>query len=151
VFVRRKQVKGNTYYQLVRNYREDGKHRQQVLCHLGRYKSLEAAIATERELAEHHDRQSSLLSEDAQLAKDRCLEEHAELLSGDLPSRRQAYSRWRAVWNTPQWTSLEDEVYFRDLVYEYHDCREEARREKKRAATHRTRLNKFLECQRKYF
>ena len=52
MFVRRKKVKGNTYYQLVRNVREDGKHKQQFLCHLGPHKSLEAAIAAERKLAE---------------------------------------------------------------------------------------------------
>jgi hypothetical protein len=151
VFVRRKNVSGNTYYQLVRNYREDGKHRQQVLCHLGQHESLETAIATERTLAEDHELKATFWSDEAQFIKTLCFEKHAELLSGDLPSRRQVYARWRAVWNTPQWTSLEDEVDFRDQVYEYHRCREEAHREEKRAATHRTQLNKFLECQRKYF
>ena len=48
-FVRRKKVRGYTYYQFVRNYREGGKHRQEVLCHLGPYDSLEEAIRAEEQ------------------------------------------------------------------------------------------------------
>jgi hypothetical protein len=47
-FLRYKTVKGHRYYQLVRNYREDGVHRQEVLCHLGPHDSIDAAIAAER-------------------------------------------------------------------------------------------------------
>jgi hypothetical protein len=43
-FVRSKKVDGYTYYQLVKNERVDGKHRQRVLMHLGRHRSVEAAI-----------------------------------------------------------------------------------------------------------
>jgi hypothetical protein len=50
VFVRRKKVKDNIYYQLVGNYRENGKHRQQVLCHLGQHESLDAAIDYEKDM-----------------------------------------------------------------------------------------------------
>jgi len=78
VFVRCKKVKGNTYYQLVRNYREDGKHRQKVLCHLGRHRSLEAAIAAERELTERHECAAASHSEEAQYFKEVCLEQYAE-------------------------------------------------------------------------
>ncbi len=46
-FVRTKSVDSNKYYQLVRNYREGGKHRQEVLYHLGKHRSLEAAIEAE--------------------------------------------------------------------------------------------------------
>ena len=46
-FVRRKNVRGYTYYQLVRNYREGGEHRQEMLEHLGHHDSLEAAILAE--------------------------------------------------------------------------------------------------------
>jgi len=148
VFVRRKQVKGNIYYQLVRNYREDGKHRQQVLCHLGRHKSLEAAIAAERELAEVHERGAAHWSEHAQLTKDYCLEAYPDQISGDLPSRRQAYLQWRSASHI---ISSTDRRHFLELVYEYHDYMENAQRHKKWAAAHKDRLNKFLECQRKYF
>jgi hypothetical protein len=52
-FVRPKRVRGYTYYQLVRNYREEGKHRQEVLAHLGHHDTLEAAIlAEERKVAD---------------------------------------------------------------------------------------------------
>jgi hypothetical protein len=116
VFVRRKKVKGYIYYQLVRNYREDGKHRQQVLCHLGIYRTLEAAISTERAIAERHESNAAFYERQAQSTK-----------------------------------NILKNFYSRKLVNEYQDYREEARRKRKRAATHRTRLNKFLECKRKYF
>jgi hypothetical protein len=151
VFVRRKKVKGNTYYQLVRNYREDGKHKQQFLCHLGRYKSLEAAIVAERELAEHHERAAATHSEEAQYFKKVCLEEYAEEIEemgGHFPSRRQAYLRWRAFPGGHTWQE-EYELY--SLIDEHHYHRNIVRLEEKRAAAHRTQLNKFLECQRKYF
>ena len=98
MFVRRKKVKGNIYYQLVRNYREDGKHRQQFLCHLGRHKSLEAAIAAERELAEEHEDKAAHWSEEARLTKELLHEEYGEEIGHTVPSRRQADLRWRAFW-----------------------------------------------------
>ncbi len=42
-FVRRKRVSPYEYYQLVENRWTDGKPRQRVLVHLGRYTSAEAA------------------------------------------------------------------------------------------------------------
>ena len=180
MFVRRKKVKGNTYYQLVRSTREDGKHKQKVLCHLGRHKSLEAAIAAERALAERHELEAAYCSEEAQVIKDVCLEEYAEEIGGDFPSRNQAYLRWRAFskesnkswesafhesltspggWNMGEWDKwkqtwrerVEFERQLLNLVYEHHDEQDEARRHNKWAATHRKTLNKFLECKRKYF
>ena len=44
-FLRSKIVNGKRYYQLVENERVDGKHKQRVLMHLGRHKTVEAAIA----------------------------------------------------------------------------------------------------------
>jgi hypothetical protein len=145
VFVRRKKVKGNIYYQLVRNYREDGKHKQQMLCHLGRYKSLEAAIATERKLAEHHEQQASYWSAEAQLIKDIYLDEYADQISGDFPSRLQAYLRWRASSKTL------DEYERMELVDEHHDYGDQADQHRKWATAHKDRLNKFLVCKRRYF
>jgi hypothetical protein len=162
VFVRRKRVKGNTYYQLVRNYREDGKHKQQFLCHLGPHKSLEAAIATERELAEHHERVAATHSEEAQISKELCLEEYAEEIEemgGDFPSRRQAYLRQiRPLRGGRRGTDWQKYIVRRDkelelyyLINDHHYHRDIVRREKKWAATHRTQLNKFLEFKREYF
>jgi hypothetical protein len=48
-FVRYKTVKGKRYFQLVRNYRDNGKHRQEVLEHLGPHNSLEEAILAEKQ------------------------------------------------------------------------------------------------------
>jgi hypothetical protein len=189
VFVRRKKVKGNTYYQLVRNYREDGKHRQQVLCHLGRHKSLEAAIAAEQEQVEFHEGEVSHWSAEAQDTKDFALEEYAEEFERDFPNRQQADLRWREFykkykqeywrpyyrwlnfqqrlpysksfqdeevreWGERQepWRELEKlEVFLRGLVYEHYEEQDQADWHRQLAAAHRTRLNKFLECKRRYF
>jgi hypothetical protein len=43
-FIRAKSVDGREYYQLVENYREDGRHRQRVLAHLGTSPDVGAAI-----------------------------------------------------------------------------------------------------------
>ena len=43
-FVRRKRVGPYEYYQLVESYLVDGKPRQRVLLHLGRYSTAEAAL-----------------------------------------------------------------------------------------------------------
>ena len=47
-FVRGKVVDGNKYYQIVHNYRENGKHRQKVIHHLGKHPTLNSAIDAER-------------------------------------------------------------------------------------------------------
>jgi hypothetical protein len=44
VFVRRKRVGPYEYYQLVESYLVDGKPRQRVLLHLGRYPTVDAAL-----------------------------------------------------------------------------------------------------------
>jgi len=43
-YVRKKKVKGQEYYQLVESRRVDGKPRQRVLVHLGRYPTVDAAL-----------------------------------------------------------------------------------------------------------
>jgi hypothetical protein len=65
VFVRRKKMGGKHYYQLVRNDRVAGKHRQKVLCHLGVHDSIEAAIAdTQRQMA-HYEKEAASKEEEA--------------------------------------------------------------------------------------
>jgi response regulator RpfG family c-di-GMP phosphodiesterase len=44
-FVRTKRVDGTDYAQVVENYREDGKVRQRVLLHLGRFSTRRRALA----------------------------------------------------------------------------------------------------------
>jgi len=43
-FIRYKTVGGKKYAQVVENYRQDGKHRQRVLVHLGGYTPAQALI-----------------------------------------------------------------------------------------------------------
>ncbi len=50
-YVRRKQAKGQTFYQLVESYRDGGKVRQRVIMHLGQYPTAEDAITGLRERA----------------------------------------------------------------------------------------------------
>jgi hypothetical protein len=50
-FIRTKSVKGHKYYQVVENYRDkerNGKHRQRVIHHLGKYTSVEQKLRTLR-------------------------------------------------------------------------------------------------------
>jgi hypothetical protein len=96
LFVRRKTVKGNSYYQLVRNYREAGKHKQKVLCHLRQYRSLEAAIEAERELAEEHEGGAARWSDEARETMEVLFGDYGEEIGNVVPSRRQANFRWRA-------------------------------------------------------
>jgi hypothetical protein len=98
LFVRRKTVKGNSYYQLVQNYREAGKHKQKVLCHLGQYRSIEAAIEAERELAEEYENEAVSWAEAAQFTKENLFKDYGEELGNVIPSRQQAHFRWRAFW-----------------------------------------------------
>jgi hypothetical protein len=47
-FIRHKRSSAGTVYQVVRSYRDGGRVRQQVLCSLGRWATVEAALAYER-------------------------------------------------------------------------------------------------------
>ena len=75
-FVRYKKVKGKKYYQWVRNYREDGKHKQEILCHFGpHYDSPEAAVAGEKEKTAFYRNEASTLRQDAAQLRADILEE----------------------------------------------------------------------------
>src|SRR5829696_3983289 len=65
VFVRRKKMHGKHYYQLVRNDRVAGKHRQKVLCHLGVHDSIEAAIADTQRQVDHYEKEAASKEEEA--------------------------------------------------------------------------------------
>ena len=53
MFIRRKIVRGVTYYALVESYRKNGKVRQRILCSLGRQCSLDHLIdRAERDVAD---------------------------------------------------------------------------------------------------
>lgn len=101
-FVRRKNVRGYTYYQLVRNYREEGKHRQEMLAHLGHHESLEAAILAEdrkvaADLAYYERRISYWLdeAEDIRRSAQRMYQSDYRLAGQEIAllDREEAYSR----------------------------------------------------------
>jgi hypothetical protein len=67
MFVRTKKVQGREYRQLVENYREDGRHRQRVMVHLGKHETAEEALRAAREQWEALD--TSKLHEQLQTAR----------------------------------------------------------------------------------
>src|SRR5215217_5264302 len=89
-------VKGCKYYQLVRNYRENGKHRQQVRCHLGQHESLDAAIDYEKSMVSHHLRVVDAQEEEAASTKAYLFEFYGDRFTDKLPSLGEAYSAWDA-------------------------------------------------------
>jgi DNA-binding XRE family transcriptional regulator len=169
VFVRRKKMHGKHYYQLVRNDRVAGKHRQKVLCHLGVHDSIEAAIAdTQRQVA-NYEKEAASKEEEAH-------RKEAELkdLYGDgakiLDARQVRFKLNRLRWNDPRykiphytpyysdesdWDWMEEEWEMDkqevDLSIAYHDAMRDAEWYRVRTTRTRDRLDKLLECQRKYF
>jgi len=93
-FVRYKMVKGRKYYQLVRNYRENGKHRQQVLCHLGQHQSLDEAIDYEKDMVSRHLRFVAAHEKEATSTKAYIFESYGDPFTDKLPSLDEAYSEW---------------------------------------------------------
>jgi alkanesulfonate monooxygenase SsuD/methylene tetrahydromethanopterin reductase-like flavin-dependent oxidoreductase (luciferase family) len=87
-FIRRKKVHGHHYYQAVRNYRDkNGKHRQEVLCHLGLHSSLDATIDAERKKAKVFQELALSHRTRAKHLRDTILERHGwELPNGEIPN-----------------------------------------------------------------
>jgi hypothetical protein len=82
-FVRYKSVKGRKYYQYVRNYREGGRRKQEVLCHLGPHDSLEGAIDHAKQMTLHHSRRAAQWRKEADDTEGYLLEFYGkELRSG---------------------------------------------------------------------
>jgi len=74
-YVRKKNIRAEngktyTYHQLVRGYREDGKVKQEVVAHLGKHETLEAALAYWQEWAEESRQKARDLMRGAQLMRD---------------------------------------------------------------------------------
>jgi hypothetical protein len=167
-FIRPKQVHGYTYYQAVRNYRDrDGKHRQQVLCHLGVHSSLEAAIDAKRTKVKAHRRYAVLRRMNAKVLRDEILDLHGwEFVDGELPSREEA-SQGVGLWGE-QWEAYFDpknhyarkhidieEVEILGEMYRacfyYYLIMGQARLEDRRADAHQEKLDKLNQVQREYF
>jgi hypothetical protein len=93
-FIRYKMVKGRKYYYLVRNYREKGKHRQQVLCYLGQHKSLDEAIDYEKDMVSGLLRSEAAHAQEAASTKAYLFEFYGDRVTDKRPSLNDAYSEW---------------------------------------------------------
>ena len=142
-FVRSKVVNGRRYYQLVENRREGGKHRQKVLCHLGKHPSAEAA------LLDTYRRIKPLRQQRARLTKDlhyhlkeisSLTVSHPDIAEGEIPSMEFAWEK--------DWQKLDDNLFlavhtlrFYRVLYE----QEEVVRALNRLSRKRTELKRFLQ------
>ncbi len=163
-FIRSKTVGGKKYYQLVRNYREAGRHRQEVLCHLGRNDSIEAAIAeVSREEARLREKESKHRRTAEEMKID--IPIMFEMKFGTiLPTRSEAYERGRAVseryrdWLEQPFSmerldgirSCKEEFRFLHEVAVYHQELWYAEQYERQADALRARLEKLRKCQKEY-
>jgi DNA-binding XRE family transcriptional regulator len=182
VFIRRKKMNGKNgkhYYQLVRNDRVAGKHRQKVLCHLGVNDSIDAAIADTKRQVDHLEEAAASREEEAHRKEAELKEiygDDVEIMDEDQARMKQSWLTWddprryRALYYTPYYPTYftpdysaderdryflieewEDEKQRVDLSIAYHDAMRSAEGYRLRTTRTRARLDKLLECQRKYF
>jgi hypothetical protein len=168
-FIRQKTVGSHKYYQVVRNYREGGKHKQEVLCHLGRHPSLDEAIIEVSEEATYHEEQAATYKERAQTAKMDLLDTYGDVLGGEIPSKNEVLPRWRTLCYDRQWEyqlydsyeldgnekerwldgwMVECKMY--EAIFTYHTLIDLAAWDGRIASASRMRLTKLLHCQRTY-
>jgi hypothetical protein len=101
-FVRKKRVHNNEYYQLVENYRENGKHRQRVLVHLGKHPNLESKIAAAAAEVEKAQERVTYLRGDLETLGEDIKRHYPRLLGGEwggeIPTQPQLGElRYRVV------------------------------------------------------
>lgn len=165
-FVRTKSVDGNKYYQLVRNYREGGKHRQEVLYHLGKHRSLEAAIKAETDELNYLWGERAFWLEESEDFEIRLRREEdlERFFNGEMPGlgaaqerQEDLQKRFREYFESPQseqsWEYLE-ELRLEDLVLEdvfgYYKALERASYYDELVVDQAKKLDKLLDLQRKY-
>jgi hypothetical protein len=165
VFVRRKKMHGKHYYQLVRNYREGGRHRQQVLCHLGIYDSVEAAIVGAKQRTAHYRDAAAAKRKEADLIL-RELQGHGHEVEEiyNIYSKAEAHEALQELrWSEPHRYYYRDDEEWERGKEEWHadlrvvqlrlahqDALSNAEHNEIRKSQQLARLNKLLECQRKY-
>ena len=94
-FIRRKKVHGYEYYQVVRNYRDrDGKHRQEMLDHLGPHDSIEATVDVRKRKVTLHLEQAKTLWKSVDDLKAELQELYSDNLGEDIPSFEEAWEDW---------------------------------------------------------
>ena len=171
-FVRRKNVRGYTYYQLVRNYREGGKHCQEVLEHLGPHDSLEAAIlAEDRKVASDLDFYEYLIAfflNEAEVVRRRAQrmyqsgyhEQGQEVgivkLPGKLPSMKQILGQqYEEIMRAGDSEETLDRLHRSAaalvmLSFRYHRAKEDAAYYEKCASDCQARLDRLLRLMNEY-
>lgn len=119
-FVRPKVVEGRTYYQLVHNHRAAGKHRQKVLCHLGKHSALELAIEDmSREEEELRNKTAEVFRKTTEI-KQNILDRYSEIIDREIPSLGEACSMEDEAWEYfDEYYSMEDEAW--EYAIEYQD------------------------------
>ena len=174
-FVRRKRSGGKYYFQLVRNYREGGKHRQKVLCHLGIHDSIEAAIDGAKQKVDSHRDLALSKQDEATKLREHLVDTYGnaqvEDYDGygiDYAREELAWMRWRnpyrssayphandwggggeAAWNLER-EEWDMEQQFLDLYVSRHDAWQQAERNKIYAAQWQKKLDELLRCEREY-
>ena len=147
-FVRHKTVKGKRYYQLVRNYREEGKHRQEVICHLGVHASLDTAIEVEKRIVAdkvaRDERAKSAWHERAVDARRNVWRS----MGGGILSEQEARLRWQEWWHRAETDPLDEEDEDERLILfwnlEYHEAKKRAEHYEALARSRPAKLNKLL-------
>ncbi len=90
MFIRQKTVKGETYYQAVETYRDDGKVRHRTVASLGRHSDPAVAIKTQKRMIRTFQRKLNILASARSADPDidrRCVElerriaEHQEVVA----------------------------------------------------------------------
>ena len=98
-FIRCKKVHGHAYHQVVRNYRDgDGKHRQEVLDHLGVHDTIEATLTYRRMKVASHREQAKALSRRVDSLRVDLRELYSDDLGGEIPSLEEAWGAYESSW-----------------------------------------------------
>lgn len=164
-FVRYKTVKGRKYYQYVRNHREGGRHKQEVLCHLGPHDSLEGAIAYEKNMLLRVSKAAARWEEEAGSTKGYLLEFYGDVLDGEIPSADAAWDLywegdllpWGDVALLPEGEQQRARIDLwereRDLyraIIDYHNANQRAVLNRSLAQKHQAKLNELIDVQERY-
>jgi hypothetical protein len=162
-FIRSKMVNGNKYYQVVRNYREGGKHKQEVICHIGIHPSLREEVAYRQIQVKRHRNAAALWEQEAKAAEDYLLEFYGIQFDSYGPDKAARLGVIkRAEQELEHWISLTEEqrgLYKRHLsdygpiegIIDYHISKRNAEQNNERADLHDAKIKELTQVHRKYF